>query len=240
MDTFMLQIPWRSFLSWRYVLRLLVVCVGLVLYALGIVLTYRSGLGLDPWDVLHQGISRHTPLSFGTANIAIGAFLIVLCLFFKVYPGVGTVLNMLLIGSLVDLFLRLNVVPDLGDAGLLWRLLVNVAGVGVIGLGTAFYIAPRMGAGPRDGLMLYLHKRTKLRLAIVRVSIEVCVLVIGFLLGGTVGFGTLIFAVGIGPAVEGSFYLLRKIGELVRAPKAAPQQEQAETGKAMSSLVGKK
>ncbi|GHO42627.1 membrane protein [Ktedonospora formicarum] len=221
-------------------LRLLCVCVGLALYALGIVLTFRSGLGLDPWDVLHQGISRHTPLSFGTANIAIGALLIVLCLFFRVYPGVGTVLNMLLIGSLVDLFLRLNVVPDLGDAGLFWRLLVNVAGVGVIGLGTAFYITPRMGAGPRDSLMLYLHQRTKLRLAIVRVSIEVCVLVIGFLLGGTVGFGTLIFAGGIGPAVEGSFYVLRKIGELVRAPQVQPQQERAESGEAMSQLISKK
>lgn len=207
----MRHIFWRSIFSWKYFLRLLVVIAGLFLYALGIVLTYRSGAGLDPWDVFHQGISRHTPLSFGMANIVVGAALIVLTLVLKVYPGVGTILNMFLIGTFVDLLLRFNIVPDMGNLALFWRLLFNAAGVGVIGLGTAFYITPRLGAGPRDGLMMRLHTLTGLRVAIVRTSIEVCVLAIGFLLGGTVGIGTLIFALGIGPAVEGSFYLLKKM-----------------------------
>lgn len=202
---------WRSIFSWKYFFRLLVVIVGLFFYAFGIVLTYRSGVGLDPWDVFHQGISRHTPLSFGIANIVVGATLIVLTLALKVYPGVGTILNMFLIGSFVDLLLRFNIVPDLGHLALFWRLLLNAAGVGVIGLGTAFYMTPRLGAGPRDGLMMRLHTLTGLRVAIVRTSIEVCVLIIGFLLGGTLGIGTLIFALGIGPAVEGSFYLLKKM-----------------------------
>ena len=203
------RISWHTLFSWRYLSRLLVLIFGLFLYALGIVLTYRSGVGLDPWDVLHQGISRHTPLSFGTANIVVGASLIILSLLLKVYPGVGTLLNMILIGGFVDLLLRFNLVPDLGNVPLIVRFLLDVLGVVVIGLGTAFYIAPHMGAGPRDGLMLRLQTLTKWRIALVRASIELTVLLIGFLLGGTVGIGTLIFAFGIGPSVEMSFHLLK-------------------------------
>lgn len=238
----MLQIAWRLVFSWTYLLRLLVVIFGLSLYALGIVLTYRSGMGLDPWDVFHQGISRHTPLSFGTANIVVGGLLIVLGLWLKAYPGVGTILNMLLIGSFVDIFLRFNVVPELGNVGLLWRILANIAGVGVIGLGTAFYILPKMGAGPRDSLMLRLHTLTKLRIAIVRVSIEICVLVLGFLLGGTVGIGTLIFALGIGPAVEGSFYLLKKVQAIIRVPLVPTvlSEETSETERSGACASGEK
>lgn len=202
---------WRAILSWNYLLRFLVLIFGLLLYSIGIVCLYRSNFGLDPWDVLHQGISFHSPLTFGLANVAVGATLIVVCLLLKVIPGVGTVFNMLLIGIFVDLQIRLNWLPDLSHASWLVRLLVNVAGVLVVGLGTACYIAPRMGAGPRDGLMLRLHTLTKLRISIVRAIIECSVLLIGYLLGGTVWIGTLIFAFGIGPAVELSFGLLNRL-----------------------------
>jgi uncharacterized protein len=201
----------RIFMSWRYLIRLLVLICGLFLMATGIVCTYRSTLGLGPWDVLHQGISYHTPFSFGTANITVGAFILLLGLLLKVYPGVGTLLNMMLIGILVDWQLRLNWLPDLSGQPVLLRLLVNIMGVSLSGFGTAFYIAPRMGAGPRDGLMLRLHVLTKMRISIVRVMLECSVLLIGFLLGGTVGIGTLIFALGIGPAVEISFNLVKKL-----------------------------
>jgi len=132
-------------------------------------------------------------------------------LLLKVYPGVGTLLNMILIGIFVDWQLRLNWLPDLSGQPLLLRLLATVIGVLLSGLGTAFYIAPRMGAGPRDGLMLRLHILTKMRISIVRATLECSVLVIGFLLGGTVGIGTLILAFGIGPAVEISFGLIKKL-----------------------------
>jgi uncharacterized protein len=211
---------WRSFFSWTYLARLIVLIFGLFLYALGIVLTYRSGIGLDPWDVLHQGISRHTPLSFGTANIVVGATLIVLSLLLKVYPGVGTLLNMLLIGIFVDLLLRFNLVPDLGNAPLIMRFVIDIIGVAVIGLGTAFYIAPHMGAGPRDGLMLRLQTLTRMRISLVRAIIELSVLLLGFLLGGTVGIGTLIFALGIGPSVEMSFHLLKLCQKYLHIPSS--------------------
>ncbi|GCE15240.1 YczE/YyaS/YitT family protein [Tengunoibacter tsumagoiensis] len=212
----MYQLSWKTYLSWSYLVRMIVVISGLFLYALGIVLTYRSGIGLDPWDVFHQGISKHTPLTFGTANIAVGAILIGLSLFLKVYPGVGTLLNMLLIGSFVDLIIRLNLISDPGNIPFLLRLLIDVLGVAVIGLGTALYISPRLGAGPRDGLMVRLQEITKIRVSLVRAAIEITVLVLGYLLGGTVGIGTLLFALGIGPAVEASFYLIKRLQKYLR------------------------
>ena len=190
--------------------RLIVLIWGLFLCSAGIFFTYRSDMGLGPWDVLHKGVSLHTPLSFGQASIAVGGLIILVGLCLRVRPGVGTVLNMLLIGSFVDIHLRLNWLPDLGAAPLVIRLLADVAGVFLMGLGTAFYISPRLGAGPRDGLMLRLNVLTGLRIAVVRGAIECSALVIGFFLGGTVGVGTLIFAFGVGPAVEIGFWIIRR------------------------------
>ncbi|GCE22701.1 YczE/YyaS/YitT family protein [Dictyobacter kobayashii] len=204
-------LSWRTFFSWKYLVRFVILVVGLFFYAIGTTCIYRSDFGLGPWDVLHQGISFHTPLSFGTASIVVGAVIIVCSLFLKVIPGVGTILNMLLIGLFVDMDLRLGWIPDLGHTSWLLRLAVNVLGVVIVGLGTALYIAPRMGAGPRDGLMLRLHALTKFRVSIVRATIECSALLIGYLLGGTVGFGTLIFALGIGPAIELSMHLLKRL-----------------------------
>jgi uncharacterized membrane protein YczE len=201
----------RTFLSWKYLIRLIVVTFGLFLVATGIVCTYRSGIGLGPWDVLHQGISRHTPLSFGAAGITVGALLVLASLLLKVYPGIGTLLNMTLIGIFLDWQLRLNWLPDLSGLPLVSRLLVDVIGVLLLGLGGALYISPHMGAGPRDGLMLRLHALTKKRISIVRATLECSALLIGFLLGGTVGIGTLISAFGIGPAIEIGFGLIKKL-----------------------------
>ena len=199
------------FMLWRYLTRLTILVCGLFLMAAGIVCTYRSKLGLSPWDVLHQGVSYHTPLSFGAANIVVGIFILLISLLLKAYPGVGTLLNMILVGIFIDWQLRLNWLPDLGGVPLLLRFLVDILGVLLVGLGTALYIAPRMGAGPRDGVMLRLHVLTRWRILIVRATIECSALLIGFLLGGTTGIGTLIFALGIGPAVEISFNLIKKL-----------------------------
>lgn len=205
------RFSWRTFLCWQYLVRFVVLVISLFFYSTGIVCLYRSDFGLDPWDVFHQGISLHTPLSFGTASIVVGAAILIISLCLKVIPGVGTVLNMLLIGLFVDMNIRLGWLPDLGHTSWWVRLVVNVLGVLIIGMGTALYISPRMGAGPRDGLMLRLHALTKLRVSIVRTAIECTVLLIGFLLGGTVGLGTLIFALGIGPSFELSLTLLKKL-----------------------------
>ncbi len=210
----------RPMLSWTYLARLLVVIFGLFLFATGTIFIYRSALGLDPWDVLHLGISLHTPLSFGTASIVVGALIILLSLLLKVFPGVATVLNMVLIGVFVDLELHLGWLASVSTSSFVVRLLVNVVGVAIVGLGSAFYITPQLGAGPRDSLMIQLHKLTKIRIAIVRAVIECSVLAIGFFLGGTVGIGTLIFAFGVGPAVEISFNLAKRLhlAELLHVP----------------------
>jgi uncharacterized membrane protein YczE len=214
----------RIICSWQYLARLVMLVFALFLYATGIFLMYRSGLGLGPWDVLHQGINRHTPLSFGQASIAVGAILIVGGLLLKVIPGVGTLLNMLLIGIFVDVHLHLNWLTDLSGTSLWLRLGVDALGVCIVGLGTALYITQGMGAGPRDGLMMRLYILTKVRVAVVRAALECSVLIIGFFLGGTVGLGTLVFAFGVGPAIEIGFWLVKKLHKIQGRPPVAAGQ----------------
>jgi len=209
---------------WNYVVRLFICIAGLFLFATGTVFTFRSNAGLGPWDVLHLGISRHTPLTFGEANIVVGAVVILVGLLIRAYPGVATILNMVLIGVFVDLQLRWNWLPDFSNAPLSVRLLIDVIGVFITGIGTALYISPHLGAGPRDGLMMRLHALTKTRIAIVRALIECAALVVGFFLGGTVGVGTLIFAFGVGPCVEIGFYLIKKFLLLTKLGKVEIQK----------------
>lgn len=190
--------------------------VGLFLFALGIVLLLESELGLSPWDVLNQGVAEMSPLSFGTANIAIALVVLVAAWALGARIGPGTVANAILIGLFVDGLLRLDAVAGLSDQSLGVRVVLMVAGILVIGIGSGFYIGAGLGAGPRDSLMLVLARRTGIRIGVVRVALEVGVTVAGFALGGTVGVGTLAFAFGIGPAVELSFWLLE------RSPLADP------------------
>lgn len=193
----------------RFVGQVLANLLGNAVFALGITMTLQAGLGLSPWDVLHQGISRHTPLSFGQANQIVGAVIIALGLLLRVRPGLGTVLNMFVIGFCIDRIMAAHLVPDVTGQGIAARLLMDVTGVLVVGLGTGLYIRARLGAGPRDGLMLGLHRATGQRVALTRSTLELSAACLGFLLGGTVGVGTLIFAFGIGPAVELGFRLFR-------------------------------
>ena len=181
---------------------------GLFLFALGIVMLLESGLGLSPWDVLNQGIAEHTPLSFGTANIAVALVVLVAAWRLGARIGPGTVANAVLIGLFVDLLLRIDAVTDLSEAPLGARAALLASGILVIGLGSAFYIGAALGAGPRDSLMLVLAARTRTRIGIVRTVLEASVTAVGFALGGTVGIGTLAFALGIGPAVELAFWVL--------------------------------
>lgn len=199
----------RGPISWpRMAWRMVLLLGGLACFSLGIVLTLQSRVGLGPWDVFHQGVAGRLGLSFGTASVAVGACILLLAWALGARPGLATVLNMLLVGGFVDLYLALGLVPDLAGRSWALRVPMDIVGVMIVGLGTALYIKADLGAGPRDGLMLALTRRVGGRVSVVRAAIELVVLGIGFLLGGTAGLGTLIFAVGIGPSVGVAFRLL--------------------------------
>ena len=182
--------------------------LGLGVFAIGIVSIYESKLGLSPWDVLNQGVAKHTPLSFGTANIAIAIVILIVARRLDVRLQIGTVANALLVGTFVDLLLRIGAVQGLAHDALPVRIALLVAGILVIGLGTGFYISASLGAGPRDSLMLGITKRVRSRVGVVRTCLELGATGLGYALGGNVGIGTLAFALGIGPAVELSFALI--------------------------------
>ncbi|RDI74050.1 hypothetical protein Gocc_2147 [Gaiella occulta] len=190
--------------------RLLSLFTGLLLFALGIVLLLESRLGLSPWDVLNQGVSEHTPLSFGEANVAIALVVLVAARLLGARIGPGTVANAIFIGLFVDGLLAIDAIDALSGSSLATRAALMAGGILVIGAGSAFYIGAGMGAGPRDSMMLVLSRRTGTRIGAVRAGLEVAVTVLGFALGGTVGIGTLAFALGIGPSVELAFWLLER------------------------------
>src|SRR4051794_8330351 len=181
---------------------------GLFLCAAGILCFLEARLGLPPWDVLHQGIAKHTPLSFGLANEAVALVVLVVAWALGAHIWIGTVANAALIGLFVVLLQPLHAVQAVDDWPLAARICVLVVGLAAFGVGSAFYIGASLGAGPRDSLMLVGALRTGVRIGIVRTVLEGSVLVAGFLLGGKVGAGTLLFAALIGPSVEGSSWLV--------------------------------
>ena len=176
-------------------LRITQLVVGLCLYGLGIALMVRAGIGVAPWDVLSQGIAAHTPLSFGLATNAVGAVVLLLWWPLRQKPGLGTVLNVLLIGPAAQFGLWLLPVVK----GLSLQLPLFAAGLLLIAVATGLYIGARLGPGPRDGLMTGLHARSGWPIWQVRSLIEGSALLAGWLLGGNVGPGTLAFALLIGP-----------------------------------------
>lgn len=178
--------------------RLVQLLVGLYLYGAGIAFLIRSELGAASWDVLTQGISRNLSLSFGTISVIISGVVLLFWIPLRQKPGMGTVLNSLLVGPSVDL--NLVLIPDTGT--LLVRVAYIALGILVVGLATGLYIGSRFGPGPRDGLMTGLHRVTGLPIWKVRVGIELVVVAIGWMLGGTVGVGTIAFAVLIGSACQ--------------------------------------
>jgi uncharacterized membrane protein YczE len=180
---------------WR---RLVQLYVGLTLYGLGMALQIRATLGLDPWDVLHQGIARHLGLGFGTVVIAVGALVLLLWIPLRQRPGFGTVSNVVVIGLAVDAGLAL--LPEPRAWPLRWAFLL--LGVLVGGFATGCYIGAGLGPGPRDGLMTGFARRTGRSIRLVRTVIEVTVLLSGILLGGSVGPGTLVYAFAIGPLAQ--------------------------------------
>jgi uncharacterized membrane protein YczE len=182
----------------RPVRRLAQLYAGLVLYGASMALQIRAGLGLDPWDVFHQGVADRTGLSFGTVVIITGAVVLLAWIPLRQRPGFGTVSNVFVIGIAVDA--TLAVLPHAGSAPVAVAMLL--AGVGLNGLAGGAYIGAGLGPGPRDGLMTGLVRRTGGSVRAVRTTIEISVLVVGAALGGTVGVGTLVYALSIGPLVH--------------------------------------
>lgn len=175
--------------------RLVQLFVGLALYGVSLAFLVRAGLGLAPWDVLHQGLAERLDATVGQMVIAVSFVVLLAWIPLRERPGFGTVANALLVGAFVDLTMLV-----LDDAGS-WPLavLLLVAGVLLNGLATALYIGASFGAGPRDGLMTGLVRRTGRSVRLVRTALEGSVLVVGWLLGGTVGIGTVAYALAIGP-----------------------------------------
>ncbi|HEY3010112.1 MAG TPA: hypothetical protein VGJ63_18910 [Micromonosporaceae bacterium] len=170
--------------------------VGLVAYGVSMALMIESGLGLDPWDVFHQGLARRAGLSIGVITIIVGAAVLLLWIPLRQRPGVGTVSNVIVIGLAVDA--ALAVLPTVHPMPA--RVAYLVGGVLLNGVATGLYIGARLGPGPRDGLMTgYVALRPGRSIRLVRTVIEVTVLAVGWLLGGTVGVGTVVYAVSIGP-----------------------------------------
>ena len=168
--------------------------VGLVLYGFSIALMVRGHLGVAPWDVLHSGLSKHLPITLGEALVIVSFLVMVLWIPLREVPGIGTISNAIVIGVAADVFLYV-----LDQPGALWlRGVFTVAGVAVCGLATAMYIGAQLGRGPRDGLMTGLARRTGLSLRLVRTLLEITVVVLGLLLGGVAGLGTVLYALACG------------------------------------------
>ncbi|WP_141999099.1 YczE/YyaS/YitT family protein [Amycolatopsis cihanbeyliensis] len=171
---------------------------GLILYGVSMAMMTRAGLGLDPWNVLHEGLMKHTGLSFGTVTALASMAALLLWIPLRQRPGVGTVANIVIIAAVVDL-VRL-VLPAQHTFG--WQLTLLLGGVALNAFATATYVGARLGPGPRDGLMTGLSRRTGRSIRLIRTCIEVAVVAVGWLLGGTLGGGTVLYALSIGPLTQ--------------------------------------
>ncbi len=194
--------------------RLSQLLIGLFLYGWSMAMMVRANLGLNPWDVFHFGLARQLPLTFGQVTIAVGAVVLLLWIPLRQRPGIGTILNIAVIGLVADLGLSIMSQPS----GLVARGALLVGGVVLNGLAGGLYVGAHLGPGPRDGLWVAITKRYGWSIRLVRTVIELTVLVIGWLMGGVVGVGTVLYAVSIGHLNQ--FFLSRV--EVAKAPAAEP------------------
>ncbi len=196
----------------RLTRRLSQLMVGLVLYGVTLAMLIRATLGNASWDVLHQGMAAHLPMSIGTAVIVMSGVVLLFWIPLRELPGLGTIANSIVVGLVADATLAVMAAPsELWERGLL-----TAGGVTLNALATALYIGSQLGPGPRDGLMTGLHRRTGVSIRLVRTTMEVVVVAIGWLLGGVVGVGTVVYALSVGPLVQ--LMLPRFIVELDAPP----------------------
>lgn len=190
-----------------YVKRLIKLLIGLFLYALGIVVSMKANLGFAPWEVFHYGLGETIGITIGTVSIFIGLIICVCAVWMGEKLGLGTILNMILIGVFMDFLLMLHLIPEAN--GLVLGIIMMIAGLFIISFGSYFYIASGFGAGPRDSLMVALQRKTKLPVGLCRGILEGSVVLIGWLLGGPVGIGTVLAAFGIGFCIQVVFSIMK-------------------------------
>ena len=204
------KVSWSSDKALNFKPKLLTfffLCFGLTLFGVGEGLLLVSYTGASPWSVLAQGISLKVDYSIGLITFFISLFVIFLWIFLSQKPGIGTILNAVIIAIMIDICLNYVQTPE----NFLSKILLAIVAVLLVGLGSGFYLIANLGPGPRDGLMTGLQAKTNLPIALVRAFLEILVVSVGWYLGGTVGIGTLLFAFGIGPAVALSLFLVGKI-----------------------------
>jgi uncharacterized membrane protein YczE len=202
------SVPWTAKSRWDLSFkRVLILFFGLAIFGLGDGLIIQSGLGNAPWSVLAQGISLKSGLSIGTSTLIVGSLVLALWIPLRERPGFGTLSNIIIISLFIEI--ATNIFPKQDE--LLPGLIFTLVGIAMVGIGSALYITCGLGPGPRDGAMTGLHQRTGVRVGRVRLGLEVVVSIAGALLGGTLGLGTLLFALLIGQSVAISFGLLARL-----------------------------
>lgn len=187
--------------------RYLKLILGYFIFAVGVVITINANLGYSPWDVFHQGVGNIFNIKIGTANIIVGLIMLIVEVWYGEKFGMGCILNIILIGSFINIIMTNNLLPIFSNTYI--RLFTIPIGMLIMGLGTYFHINAGFGAGPRDSLMIILLKRTNKSVGFARNSIEITALVMGYLLGGPVGIGTVIISLGLGFAIQFVFKILK-------------------------------
>ena len=183
--------------------------IGLFLFGLGEAIIIGSGSGVSPWTVLAQGISSKTDLSIGMATFLISIFILIFWVPLKQIPGIGTILNAIIIASAIDLTLGFIPQPEL----IYLKILQASFGILIVGIGSGIYLASNLGPGPRDGLMIGLQQKTNTSIPLIRTIIEITAVTVGWFLGGIVGIGTILFVFGIGPCVGVGLTLVEKVSK---------------------------
>jgi len=203
------QLEWSSATPLNLRPRFITICylnLGLVIFGLGESLLIASGAGVSPWTVLAQGISLNTSWSIGFATMVVSFTILLLWIPLSQKPGIGTILNALIIAFMIDFSLTWLPYPEL----FAWQFAQAAAGVLLVGIASGIYLTANLGAGPRDGLMTGLQATTGLPIASIRIAMEITVVSIGWYLGGIVGAGTLLFAFGVGPSVAVGILFVRR------------------------------
>ena len=203
------KLSWSSFDELNFkprIITLLYLVIGLILFGLGETMLIAANAGVSPWTVLAQGISIKTGYSIGIATFIVSIGVLILWIPLKQKPGIGTILNTIIISVVLDVSLPYLPTPE----SFFLQALQVFIGVIIVGLGSGFYLISNLGPGSRDGLMTGLQKKTNLPIALIRATIEVSAVVFGFYLGGVVGVGTLVFAFGIGPAVSAGLFFVSR------------------------------
>ena len=188
---------------------LIMLVIGLFLFGIGEAIIIGSGSGVSPWTVLAQGISSKTDLSIGMATFLISIFILIFWVPLKQIPGIGTILNAIIIASAIDLTLGFIPKPEL----ICLKILQASFGILIVGIGSGIYLASNLGPGPRDGLMIGLQQKTNTSIPLIRTIIEITAVTVGWFLGGIVGIGTILFVFGIGPCVGVGLTLVEKVSK---------------------------